>query len=86
MKFTFAHSHAFPNGTVDVEDDGDQQAGCLVAFGDGTTIMGAWHRDGGDIVLDVPSYKTAKGTKIAPHRWRLKQGTEGRWRSRREVP
>lgn len=71
MRFTFTHSHAFPRGRVAVEDDGDADPACLVEFGDGVTVVAAWQRDGADILLDVPAYQTARGTRIDPHRWCL---------------
>lgn len=85
MRFVFTHSHAFPMGTVVVE--GDERGGCdgLVTFADGVTLVAEWYRDGGEILLDIPSYRTAKGTAIGPHRWRLSQKPDGTWRSDREA-
>jgi hypothetical protein len=79
MRFTFTHSHAYLGGRVAVEDAGDAAPGGVVEFGDGVTILGAWRRDGADVLLDIPAYKTAKGTEIGPKRWRLAQGEDGIW-------
>jgi hypothetical protein len=82
MRFGFPHSHAFPNGRVAVEDDGGAPPRCLAEFGDGVVVVAEWRRDGPDIILSVPAYRTARGSPIAPRRWRLSRGRDGSWRSR----
>lgn len=86
MRFVFTHSHAFPMGAVivernDVESEGDGE----VDFADGVSLIAEWWRDGADIILDIPSYRTAKGTTVKPHRWRLTRKPDGTWRSDRDA-
>ncbi|REF73464.1 MULTISPECIES: hypothetical protein [Paracoccus] len=81
MRFTFTHSHAFPHGRVTVENDGADPPGCLVEFGDGMTVVGAWQQEGADYLVDIPARRTAKGTEISAQRWRLVRNGKGVWRS-----
>jgi hypothetical protein len=83
MRFAFPHSHAFRRGRVTVNDDGRAGPECLVAFSDGVTVIGVWQRDGEALHLSIPTYRTAKGTQIAPRSWRLVQAKDGTWRSER---
>lgn len=83
MRFTFTHSHAFPRGRVTVAEDGAEPPGCLVEFNDGVTVIGEWRPDGEDILLDVPLYRTSKGTTVDARRWRLARNEKGDWRSHR---
>jgi hypothetical protein len=83
MRFSFPHSHAFPGGRVLIEEDANEGP-CAVEFGDGVSIIGEWPRTADDIYLEVPVYRTAKGTEVAARSWRLKQGEDGAWRSQRE--
>ncbi|MGO4562991.1 hypothetical protein [Rhizobiales bacterium 3FA27D7] len=83
MRFAFPHSHAFPRGRVDVEDDGSGGPECLVEFGDGMTVIARWHRNGEAIDLNVPTYRTARGTQVAAHDWRLSRRKDGVWRAER---
>lgn len=80
MRFSFPHSHAFAGGRVIVEDDSKPGPVCLVEFGDGATVIASWQQVGPDIVLEVPSYRTVKGTQIEPKSWHLAQRTDGVWR------
>ena len=81
MRFAFTHSHAFPGSRVAVEEDGAE--GCLVEFGDGTTVIGRWRCDGEAIELEIPAYRTARGNPVDARRWRLVRSTGSEWRSRR---
>lgn len=85
MRFVFTHSHAFPNGTVIVENDSGADGEGLVEFADGVNLSAQWWRDGEEVILDIPSYRTAKGTVIAAHRWRLARRSDGTWRSNRDT-
>lgn len=85
MRFAFPHSHAFPGGRVTVDDDGKSGPECLVEFGDGVTVIAEWRRSASNIVLSVPSYRTARGAQVAPKTWRLAQRKDGIWRSQRET-
>lgn len=85
MRFSFPHSHAFRGGRVTVEDEGGSGPDCLVAFGDGVTVIAACHRSGEAIRLAVPAYRTAKGTQVAARNWRLVRREDGVWRSEREA-
>lgn len=81
MRFVFTHSHAFPRGTVVVEDGTESGSDAQVEFADGVTLIAEWWRDGENIILDIPSYQTAKGTMVGPRRWRLTRRSDGTWRS-----
>lgn len=83
MRFVFPHSHAFPRGRVIVDDDARGGPDCLVEFGDGVTVIAEYRLADGTIHLSVPTYRTAKGTQVAPKKWRLVQGKGGAWRSER---
>lgn len=85
MRFVFTHSHAFPNGTVIVEGGTGSGADGLVEFSDGVSLIAERWRDGEDIILDIPSYRTAKGTAVGAHRWRLIQRPDETWRSNRDA-
>ncbi len=85
MRFIFTHSHAFPRGSVTVENDTGSGSTGLVEFADGVALTAEWHREDESIILDIPSYRTAKGTAIGPHRWRLTRRPDGSWRSDREA-
>lgn len=86
MRFAFPHSHAFRRGRVVVEDDGSGGPECLVEFGDGVTVLGQWRRNGDAIDIQIPTYRTARGTQVAAHEWRLNQRKDGVWRSERRDP
>ncbi|WP_374579110.1 hypothetical protein [Phenylobacterium sp.] len=83
MRFVFPHSHAFPGGRVMVEEDGAVGSAGEVEFADGSVVAAAWRRDGNDFDLEVPTYLTARGTEVAARRWRVVQGRDGVWRTRR---
>ena len=83
MRFTFPHSHAFPGGRVAVAEEGGDPAACMVEFSDGVTVIAGYRRIGEDIVLDVPSYRTSKGTLVAARRWRNSKRSDGIWRTAR---
>lgn len=83
MRFSFPHSHAFQGGRLQIDDAETGEGTCMVAFGDGVEIIGEWQPDGDDILLDIPAYRTARGTDVSARSWRLAQGRDGRWRSRR---
>lgn len=85
MRFVFTHSHAFLRGTVVVEGGAESGIDGLAEFSDGVSVIAEWWRDGEDIVLDMPSYQTAKGTVVAPHRWRLCRKPDGTWRSDKDA-
>jgi hypothetical protein len=81
MRFTFTHSHAFPGGRVAVADDGGEGYRCPVEFADGVAVLGPWRREGEGIVLDVPVYATARGSRIEARHWRVRRGSDGVWRT-----
>lgn len=83
MRFVFPYSHAFQRGRVTVHDDRTAGLECLVEFGDGVTVIGKCHRDGDAFHLSVPTYRTARGTQVAPRSWHLVRGKDGEWRSER---
>ena len=83
MRFTFPHSHAFRRGRVAVDDDGKAGPEGLVEFGDGITVAAQWRTEDDAIRLDVPDYRTAKGTLVTARTWRLVRDKRGVWRSER---
>jgi hypothetical protein len=83
MRFVFPHSHAFPGGRVLVEDDGAAAGEVEVEFADGSVVVAVWRQEGDDFQLEVPTYRTARGTEVAARRWRLAKGRDGVWRTRR---
>jgi hypothetical protein len=83
MRFAFPHSHAFHRGRVVVHEDAKTEPECLIEFGDGVTVIAEWHYVGDALSLSIPSYRTAKGTQVAPRIWRLVHGKDGVWRSER---
>lgn len=83
MRFSFSHSHAFPGSRLSIEDAEASEGTCVVEFADGSATIGEWHPDGDDIVLEIPDYRTAKGTDVAAQSWRLVQNKKGEWRSQR---
>lgn len=85
MRFVFTHSHAFPMGTVIVEGGTEFVVDGLVEFSDGVSLIAEWWRDGEDIILDIPSYRTTKGTAVSAHRWRLTRRQDETWRSHRDA-
>ena len=50
---------------------------------DGSVVVAAWRQEGDDFQLEVPTYRTARGTEVAARRWRLAKGRDGVWRTRR---
>lgn len=86
MRLTFSHSHVFPGSRVTIEDAAGPEACCLVEFGDGVDVLGEWCSEGADILLGLPPYRTARGTRIEAKRWRLSRGGDGIRRARPAVP
>lgn len=81
MRFVFTHSHPFPNGTVIIENSTKSGGDGLVEFADGVSLIAEWWRDGENIILDLPSYQTAKRNTIGAHQWCLARRPDGTWRS-----
>ncbi len=84
MRFSFPHSHAFPGGRVGVDDAEAAEGMCMVEFGDGVTVVAEWHPDGDGIRLDIPAYRTARGTGIDARSWQVMRGKDGHWRTQRQ--
>lgn len=85
MRLVFPHSHAFNGALLSVEDEDAGEASCLVEFGDGVVVVAAVTVLTPDAFeIDVPEYRTAKGTVVKARRWRIARQNDGRgWRSRR---
>ena len=83
MRFSFPHSHAFPGGRVAVAGDDIGERSCEVEFADGVTVIGTCRKEGETYVLDVPTYRTSRGTEVAGRRWRINAGKDGNWRLQR---
>jgi hypothetical protein len=86
MRFVFPNSNAFARGRVAAEDDGSDRPECLVEFGDGVTVIARWQSNDEAIDLHVPTYRTAKGTQVVAHDWRLVQSKDGVRRLQRRGP
>lgn len=84
MRFIFTHSHAFPGGMVVIENLATSGAAAGVEFADGAALEAECQRDGTDLILEIPAYRTAKGTAVGAHRWRVVRDETGTWHSRRE--
>ena len=82
-KFQFPHSHAFNGGSVRVADDGKTGTDCLVEFGDGVTVIARCRFGDEAIDLEIPDYRTARGTTVDARNWRVAQRQDGTWRSLR---
>jgi len=85
MRFSFPHSHAFEGGRVIVDDDDAAEGPCSVEFADGVTVIGAVRKDGDMLMLEVPTYRTARNTDVIGRRWRIERAGDGVWRSRRAL-
>lgn len=83
MRFSFPCSHAFANGRVIIDNSDNIDPDCLVEFADGVTVIAAWRRVKETIELAIPDYRTGKGTRVSARQWRLIQGPDGIWRTRR---
>ena len=81
MRFSFPYSHAFNGGRVVVDDDGSPGPTCMVEFGDGSTVVGAFASEERAIRLSVPAYRTAKGNAVRSRHWQIVQSGDGSWRS-----
>ena len=89
MRFEIGHTHAYPGCGVRVpEPPGHaENADCLVEFSDGVAVPGSYVVQAEAIVLHVPAYRTARGTRVVAKSWLLQpDGTPGRWRVRMRLP
>ena len=66
MRFSFTHSHAFPGGLVIFEVDEASGPKCTIEFGDSIVAEAEWRPNGEDLILEIPAYRTPKGTAIGP--------------------
>lgn len=82
MHITFSHSHAFERSKARISDE-DQAAPCHVEFADGVVVTARASRDGDDILLDVPAYRTAAGNDVEARAWRMVRSGDEEWRSER---
>ncbi len=86
MRFQFAHTHAYPGCRVHLPAMDDAAAGeAEIEFSDGQVVAGRWRRDGNTLVLDIPSWTTARGTTVQPRRWRL-HAPDGQWKVAARLP
>lgn len=83
MRFTFPNSHAFSGGRMSVEKDEAPEPGCIVEFGDGSTVLASFTRSGDGYSLSIPAYRTARGNTVQPRTWRVVRSADGEWRSMR---
>lgn len=82
MRLSFPGSHAYPGGRVAVTDDGGEDV-AIVEFADGVTVPARLSRAGDALLVEVPAYRTARGTGIDARRWRVARGADGTWRAAR---
>ncbi|WP_199085830.1 hypothetical protein [Bosea sp. ASV33] len=85
MKVIVAATHCYPGCRVRIEERG-QNPSALVEFSDGTIVLGELDTTDGVTLLTVPSYRTARGTRIEIKTWRLEPGSgAGCWRIKARV-
>lgn len=79
MRVLLKDSHAYPGCRVELPEGlpaSDRDV--LVGFSDGIEAPGRIEAvAGGDPVLTVAAYRTARGTRIERKSWRLRQGKDG---------
>ncbi len=66
-----------------MDDDGAEAGTCEVEFADGSIVIATCRREGQAVRLDVPAYRTARGTEVAARSWHVEPGRSGGWRTRR---
>lgn len=84
MRFIFTHSHAFPGGTVVLENAAASPSVAAVEFVDGVALEADCRREGEDFILEIPAYRTGKGTAVGAKRWRIARKAGDGWQSVRE--
>ena len=82
VQITFSHSHAFEGAKAHISDE-DQTMPCHVEFADGVVVMAKASSKGDDILLDVPTYRTAAGNDVEARSWRMVPSGDGDWRAKR---
>jgi hypothetical protein len=83
MRLRFTHSHAFDGCRLSLSDP--EHPGTEVEFADGTVVLADCQPtgEGGAWMLELPAYRTGKGTAVGAARWRLARDARGDWRARR---
>ena len=81
MRFRFSRSHPYPGAVVSVIDDPPQGSNCVIEFGDGVVIVAGARTDGDAHLLDIPAYRTARGSNVGPSEWRVARSPRGGWRA-----
>ena len=53
----------------------------FIEFGDGVVIVAGARTDGDAHLLDIPAYRTARGSNVGPGEWRVARSPRGGWRA-----
>ncbi|MDQ8035236.1 MAG: hypothetical protein REJ50_24800 [Bordetella sp.] len=95
MRFFFRDSHAYPGCPVRVQSAGAHTGAAtpiVAEFADGTGALGSGMlMPDGELWLDLDAYDTAKGHRVAPHRWALVRvavmgdSADGEWKVARRL-
>lgn len=89
MRFEIGHTHAYPGCGVRMPEPPEHtdNADCIVEFSDGVAVPGSYGAQAEAVVLHVPAYRTARGTRIVAKSWLLQSdGAPGRWRVCKRLP
>lgn len=89
MRFEFTHTHIYPGATASLLGglpDSDVETTCLVELSDGVVLSTSCSVSGGEVLLSMPEYLTARGAKIPAKTWLLRKDLEtGAWRAKSRV-
>lgn len=81
MRITSTSSHAYPGTRAEVSDIAELGAAqTLVEFADGVTVVACCNVEPNSINLEIPTYRTARGTQVVAQEWVLRR-REGKWRA-----
>ncbi|SNT83525.1 hypothetical protein SAMN02744786_3368 [Stenotrophomonas sp. CC120222-04] len=90
MRFEFTHTHIYPGATADLSGrlpEAEGETTCLVELSDGVVLSTSCSVRGGEVLLSMPEYLTARGAKIPAKTWALRRDVEtGAWRAKSRVP
>ncbi|KAG1523983.1 hypothetical protein G6F50_018564 [Rhizopus delemar] len=89
MRLEFTHSHIYPGATASLTGEQaelGERTTCLVELSDGGVLSTSWLIQGGEIMLFMPDYLTARGAKIPAKDWVLRKDLEtGAWKAKSKV-
>lgn len=89
MRLEFTHSHIYPGATASLtgeQAEPGERTTCLVELSDGVVLSTSCLIQGGEIMLSMPGYLTARGAKIPAKDWVLRKDLEtGAWKAKSKV-